>query len=187
MSRSVLLVRLLIWCLGGCAIWAVLPRSLGLSTIALLVLAIVPAMLPALFPGRWLPLAFGTFLVLCWIGRTGVLAEGIDLVALLVLAITAYAQHSLCALAANVPRDAVVTADVLKQWLRRATPAFAAAVVGVLLTGLMVPTTMFGWSGAGVAAGWRDGAWPWLILLGLLSVPALAAIPVRLLRRRSSP
>lgn len=181
MSGSVAVLRALIWLSGGVALWAALPGSLDLPLLVLLGLAIVPAVVPALLPGRWVPLAFGMVLVLCWLVRTGVLSEPIHPVSLLVLAIAWYAQHSLCALAAGVPMNAIVTAEVFRHWLVRALPAYLAAVVGATLVTLLAPTS-FG----ELPVEWRGRAPLALILLGLLTVPVLAAIPVWLLDRRST-
>jgi hypothetical protein len=98
---------------------------------SVIVLSVVGSVLPALAPaGPWV-----TVVVLAaatgWLVDTGLTGltglglgfdgiDGIDPGRLLVLAGTLYLLHSLAALAATLPYDAVVATDVLTRWLVRA-------------------------------------------------------------------
>ncbi|MEU4679435.1 hypothetical protein [Micromonospora sp. NPDC023737] len=101
-------------------------RTLGLLAIA--------ALLPAVGPRRVWP----TFAALVAVGGWLVAADGydrpIELWRLLALAALLYLAHTLCALAALLPYDAVVDPDVITRWLLRAgVVVLGASVLGVLI------------------------------------------------------
>jgi hypothetical protein len=134
-------------------------------------LLVVAAVLPAVGPRRVWPTFAALVAVGGWLLSTSGYGEPRALWRLLGLATFLYLTHSLCALAALVPYDAVVDLGVLIRWLSRALAvALAAGVLGVLL----------------MALGGQGGAGTFLVaaLGGLLVAVAAAALLARLLRRR---
>lgn len=179
MSRSVVVLRLLVLLGGGSSLWVALPSSVDLPIPLVLALLSVGAIAPAIFPGTWVPLLVEVLAVLGWVFRTGVLAEDVHVIPLLVLAVGLYAHHTLCALAAVVPGNAVLTPPVFGQWLLRSVPALLAAVLGVALAVALAPNTTM----PPVLPDLHNAAPLPLILLALLLVPLLVGIPVRMMRR----
>ncbi|TDC01576.1 hypothetical protein E1091_02585 [Micromonospora fluostatini] len=101
-------------------------RAVGVLAIA--------ALLPAVGPGRVWP----TFTALVTVGGWLLAAAGYGRPAalwrLLAVAALLYLAHTLCALAALLPYDAVIDPQVLTGWLARAgAVVLASAVLGVLL------------------------------------------------------
>ncbi|MEH1054699.1 hypothetical protein V6U89_05735 [Micromonospora sp. CPCC 206171] len=106
------------------------------SARALLALTVV-AVLPGVAPRRGWP----TFAALVTVGGWVIASAGYDrpiaLWRLLAVAAALYLAHTLCALAAVLPYDAVVDPDLVLRWLSRAgTVILATAVVGVILAWL---------------------------------------------------
>ncbi|MFC7544832.1 hypothetical protein [Plantactinospora sp. GCM10030261] len=128
------------------------------------------AVLPAVSPRRFGATVAILAAVAGWLLATTVFERPIDLWRLLGLAVTLYLVHSLCALAALVPYDAVVDPAVIGRWLGRAAlVALAAAAVGVA---------------ALLAAGQVDsGAALGVTVLGLAVSAGLAALLGWLVRR----
>ncbi|MFC8615155.1 hypothetical protein ACFT9M_01875 [Micromonospora purpureochromogenes] len=106
------------------------------SARALLALTVV-AVLPGVAPRRGWP----TFAALVTVGGWVIASAGFDrpiaLWRLLAVAAALYLAHTLCALAAVLPYDAVVDPDLVLRWLSRAgVVILATAVVGVILAWL---------------------------------------------------
>ncbi|MER7458306.1 hypothetical protein [Micromonospora sp. NPDC126480] len=129
------------------------------------------ALLPAVGPRRVWP----TFAVLVTVGGWLLAIDGygrpVALWRLLAVASAVYLTHTLCALAAVLPYDAVVDPDLVVRWLLRAvTVLLATAVLGVLLVEL---------AGAGEGRGFQVAT-----LAGLAVAVAVTALLGWLLRRR---
>ncbi|WP_374251148.1 hypothetical protein [Micromonospora sp. R77] len=139
------------------------PRGL----LALLVVAV----LPAVAPRRVWP----TFAALVTVGGWLVAETGFDrpvaLWRLIAVASLLYLSHTLCALAALLPHDAVVDPDLVSRWLTRAGGVvLAGAVLAVLLTAV----GRFG----------GDRGFQTVTVAGLFVAVALSALLGWLLRRR---
>jgi hypothetical protein len=92
------------------------------------------AALPAFAPRSAAPTLAMIGIVAAWVLTTSRSGERIELWRLLALAAFLYLAHSLAALAAALPYDAVVAAEVLVRWMFRALAVvLAAAVLGVIL------------------------------------------------------
>ena len=137
---------------------------------SLLALTVV-AVLPAVGPRRVWP----TFAALVMVGGWLLAAAGFDrpvaLWRLLAVAALLYLAHSLCALAALLPFDALVDPDLIARWLTRTGAVIlASAVLGILLV----------WLGeAGGGRGFQT-----MTVVGLLVAVGLSALLGWLLRRR---
>ncbi|MFC4148310.1 hypothetical protein ACFO0M_18820 [Micromonospora mangrovi] len=132
---------------------------------------VVVAVLPAVGPRRVWP----TFAALVTVGGWLVAEAGFDrpvaLWRLLAVATLLYLAHTLCALAALLPHDAMVDPDLILRWLARAgAVVLAAAVLGVLLASL------------GRLGG--DRGFQTVTVAGLVVAVALSALLGWLLRRR---
>ena len=132
---------------------------------------VVVALLPALFPRR----AGATIAVLVavagWVLSTSGYGELVVLWRLLALAALLYLTHSLAALAALLPRDAIVAAAVPVRWVVRALGVvLATGVLAVLLTTLTERT--------------GGGNFLAVALAGLAIAVGVAALLAWLLRRR---
>jgi hypothetical protein len=134
-----------------------------------LLLALV-ALWPAVAPRGRGPTVVALLVVAGWLLSTTWYAQPVVLWRLLALATLLYLQHSLAALAAVLPTDAVVELDVAALWLARAA--------GVTLASAVVTVAVLS-----VAA--SVGGRPFLgaTLLGLAVAVAAAALLARLLRR----
>ncbi|MDG4807935.1 hypothetical protein O7634_14355 [Micromonospora sp. WMMD1120] len=131
----------------------------------------VAALLPAFGPRR-LWATFTAFVTVGgWLLATDGYGRPVALWRLLAVATLLYLGHTLCALAALLPYDAVVDPDLITRWLARsAAVLLGSAVLGVLL--LQV-------SGTG-----GDTGYQWVTVLGLLVAVGTAALLGWLLRRR---
>lgn len=142
---------------------ALAPRSLLALTVV--------ALLPAVGPRRVWP----TFAALVTAGGWLLATVGFDrppaLWRLIAVAALLYLAHTLCALAALLPYDAVVDPELAVRWLGRAGGVvLASAVIGIVL----------GWlGGIGGDAGSQVAT-----VVGLLVAVALSALLGWLLRRR---
>ncbi|MGN9774248.1 hypothetical protein ACTMS0_00490 [Micromonospora sp. H33] len=95
------------------------------------------ALLPALSPRRVWPTLAALVTVAGWLVATDGYGRPIALWRLLAVAALLYLTHTLCALAAVLPYDAVVDPDLVVRWLLRAgAVVLGAAVLGVLLVEL---------------------------------------------------
>ncbi|MEU6020418.1 hypothetical protein [Micromonospora sp. NBC_01739] len=138
---------------------------------ALLPLLAVAA-LPALAPRRFWP----TFAALVTVGGWLMATDGYDrpvaLWRLMAVAVLLYLTHTLCALVAVLPYDAVVDPDLIVRWLTRTGwVLLATAVLGVLLLEV-------GRIGAGTA-GWQS-----VTIAGLVVALGVTAWLAWLLKRR---
>ena len=156
--------------------WAVLVGLLlaypvELFTPRALLLFVVVSLFPTVSPRRVWP----TFAALVTVGGWVVASAGYDrpitLWRLLAVASALYLAHTLCALAAVLPYDAVVDPDLVLRWLARAGAVLlAAAVVGIVLSWL---------GGIGGDDGFRAAT-----VVGLLVAVGLSGLLGSLLRRR---
>ncbi|MEU2614758.1 hypothetical protein ABZ570_24710 [Micromonospora sp. NPDC007271] len=161
--RAGIFLTVLVGFLVAYPVQAFTPRSL-------LALA-VAAVLPAVGPRRVWP----TFAALVTVGGWLLATLGFDrppaLWRLLAVAALLYLAHTLCALAALLPFDAVVDPDLVFRWLTRAGGVvLASAVLGVVLAWL---------GGAG-----GESASQAVTVAGLLVAVGLSALLGWLLRRR---
>ncbi|GIF65986.1 hypothetical protein Ais01nite_40210 [Asanoa ishikariensis] len=105
----------------------------GRTVAALVVVAVLPALAPRGVTTTLLIVA----IVVGWVIVTAEAVEGIQLWRLLGLSATLYLAHTLAALAAVLPSDALVATEVLARWVARAAAVvLAAAVCGVLLVSI---------------------------------------------------
>ncbi|MEV4638101.1 hypothetical protein AB0J80_12200 [Actinoplanes sp. NPDC049548] len=144
------------------------PVSLVLSRYAvlLMVVAIYPAFAPR---GRGVTL---TALVVVggWILDTTWYDARVALWRVLAVATLLYAGHSLAALAAVLPYDAIVNLDVVTSWLARA---------GMVILGSAVLTVV----ALGLTAELAGGAFVLATLVGLAAAVGVTLLLARLLRR----
>ncbi|MET7708126.1 hypothetical protein [Micromonospora sp. NPDC005413] len=131
----------------------------------------VAALLPAFGPRRiWV-----TFTALVTVGGWLLATDGygrpVALWRLLALAALLYLGHTLCALAALLPYNAVVDPELITRWLlRSAAVLLGTAVLGVLLL-----------QAAGIGG---ETGYQWVTVLGLLVAVGTAGLLGWLLRRR---
>ncbi|SNS89657.1 hypothetical protein SAMN05421812_102266 [Asanoa hainanensis] len=105
----------------------------GRTVAALVVVAALPALAPRGATTTLLIVA----IVVGWVIVTAEAVEGIQLWRLLGLSTSLYLAHTLAALAAVLPSDALVATEVLARWVARAAAVvLAAAVCGVLLVSI---------------------------------------------------
>lgn len=137
---------------------------------SLLALTVV-AVLPAVGPRRVWPTFAALVMVGGWLLATAGFDRPVTLWRLLAVAALLYLAHSLCALAALLPFDALVDPDLIARWLTRAGAVIlASAVLGILLV----------WLGeAGGGRGFQT-----MTVVGLLVAVGLSALLGWLLRRR---
>ncbi|MEV0156172.1 hypothetical protein AB0H57_20930 [Micromonospora sp. NPDC050686] len=132
---------------------------------------VVAALLPAIGPRRVWPTFAMLVAVAGWLLATAGYGQRVELWRLLGLAAALYLVHTLCALAALLPYDAVIDPTVLVRWLTRAgAVVLAGAVLGVLLTQA---------GGIGPSGGFLAAT-----VLGLLAAAGATALLGWLLRRR---
>jgi hypothetical protein len=136
-----LLVRLFVTVFAALSLVLAFPAELMSSVIAIGLAGFV-ALLPGLFPrGRMT----GLTIFLCafgWLLSTLVYGEPDSVARLIGLSTAMYLMHSLAALAAVLPYDAVLSPGVLSGWLLRAGGVVAAsAIVSVVLLLLVRATT----------------------------------------------
>ena len=102
-----------------------------------LVLLLITAVLPAIAPRGSLPTLTVLVAVGGWLLSTTWYGEPVVLWRLLGLAGGLYLMHSLCALAAALPHDAVIAPEALAAWILRAVGVvLASALLAVVLLGL---------------------------------------------------
>ncbi|MGC5018467.1 hypothetical protein [Micromonospora sp. DT47] len=107
-----------------------------LTARSLLALAVV-AVLPAAGPRRGWPTFAALVTVGGWVVASAGYGRPIALWRLIAVAAALYLGHTLCALAAVLPYDAVVDPDLVVRWVGRAGAVLlATAVVGIVLTWL---------------------------------------------------
>jgi hypothetical protein len=124
-------VRCGVFLAGLVAIVVAYPGWVLFARPGLLLLAL--PLLPALRPRGRLPTLLALAAVIGWLVSTTVGDGRVELWSLLVLTAALYLLHSLAALAAVLPYDAVVPPDVVGGWLLRALAVLlASAVLAVL-------------------------------------------------------
>ncbi|MEV4509392.1 hypothetical protein AB0K00_10585 [Dactylosporangium sp. NPDC049525] len=128
-----LLVRFMVFLLTLVAALVAFPAEVILRPAALAFAAVLAA-LPAVFPRTRL---VGLAILLCafgWLLGTYAYGQIITIPRLIGLATVLYLTHSLAALAAALPYDAIVSPGVLVAWLLRALAIVSvSAIVSVLL------------------------------------------------------
>lgn len=167
-TATPLLVRCAIAVCGMLAVSVALPVQLLGSQLALLVLVV--AVLPACLPRGRSATVLVVLVVGGWILDTTVYGRPVVLWRLLALASLLYFLHTLSALAAALPYDAVVRSDVVAWWVAR---AFAVVLASAVLTIVVLALTTALAGGALLAA----------TLVGVAAAIALAVLLSRLLRR----
>jgi hypothetical protein len=95
-------------------------------------LLLLPA-LPAVRPRGRFPTVVALAAVVGWLVATTAGAERVDLLSLLVLAGALYLLHSLAALAAVLPYDALVGPEVVARWVGRALAVVLGSAVLAIL------------------------------------------------------
>ncbi|GAA3201394.1 hypothetical protein ACFO1B_06175 [Dactylosporangium siamense] len=158
-----MLVRFMVFLLTLVSALVAFPADVILRPVALLFAAVLAA-LPALFPRTRL---VGLAILLCvfgWLLGTYLYDQVITIPRLIALATVLYLTHSLAALAAALPYDAIVSPGVIVGWLLRAIAVVSAgAIVSVLLLAVVkavIGPVFLVASLAGVVAA---GALAWLI------------------------
>ncbi len=133
--------------------------------------ALVIAAVPVLAPRTRLVTLTIMTAVVGWLAATTAYGEAAAYWRLVVLAASLYAVHTLAALAAVLPYDAIVSTTVLARWLLRAGLVVALTVVVAMFT-LLVPEYL--------------GGRRYLLasLVGLVLMTGLAGYLAALLRRR---
>jgi hypothetical protein len=113
--------------------------TLGRAGLVLLVLAALPVLAPStrLVTGAILTAVAG------WLASTTVYGEPVSYWRLVALAGSLYGVHTLAALAAVLPLDAIVAPTVLAQWLLRAGVVLALTAVVAMFT-LLAPAYLGG-------------------------------------------
>ncbi|MFF5230165.1 hypothetical protein [Dactylosporangium sp. NPDC000521] len=128
-----LLVRFTVFLLTLVAALVAFPAEVILRPLALLAAAVLAA-LPAVFPRTRL---VGLAILLCvfgWLLNTYEYGQTITIPRLIGLATLLYLTHSLAALAAALPYDAIVSPGIIVGWLLRAAAIVSAsAIVSVML------------------------------------------------------
>ena len=167
-TTTPLLVRAAIAVCGVLAVVVAYPAELVATqyVLILLVVAAVPAFLPR---GRAASVT-AVMVVGGWIADTTWYGERVELWRVLALAALLYLGHTLTALAAVLPYDAVVHLDVVTLWMGRA--------LGVVLVSAVLTVVVLGLT-AEVVGG------PLLVatMAGLAAAVAVTVLLARLLRR----
>jgi hypothetical protein len=156
--------------LAGLVVQAVAwPVEVTFNSTGLLFLLL--AALPTVLPRTRVVSGFLLVAVIGWLVATTAYGEPVAYWRLVILAGALYGVHILAALAAVLPLDAVVSADVLAQWLLRAGVVVGLTVIVALFT-LVVPAYL--------------GSQRYLLasLLGLAAMIGLAGYLATLVRRR---
>jgi hypothetical protein len=163
-----LLVRAGVFATGLGALLTAYPADLVASrmVLALALLATMPMVAPG---GRWTTLV-ALAAVGGWLYATMAYQEPITLFRLFGIAGLLYLTHSLAALGAALPQDAVVAPEVLVRWVGRALLVVAASAVPAL--------------GVVVIADALRGAYLFASLLGLVVAVTIAGLLAYLQRRR---
>lgn len=165
-----LLIRVALFAAFLAAMGFAFPPALffGRTVAALVVVAALPALAPRGATTTLLVVA----IVVGWVIVTAESVEGIALWRLLGLSTTLYLAHTLAALAAVLPSDALVATEVLARWVARAAAVvLAAAVCGVLLVSV-----------AGIG---DDEAFTVAALGGLMVAVTVSAVLGWLVKRRA--
>jgi hypothetical protein len=163
-----LLVRCGILLSGLLALVVAYPAALVASQ--LLAVLVIAAAVPAFAPRGRAATILVVLAVAGWILDTTYFNQPVVLYRVLALATTLYAGHSLTALAAALPADAVVSLDVVTRWVARiAGVVLASAVVIVIALSL--------------TADLAGPAFVLASLAGLAAAVGATALLTRLLRR----
>jgi hypothetical protein len=162
------LVRCAIVVCGVLAVVVAYPGEVVASRYLLVLLAVVA--LPALLPGGRAGTVAALVVVAGWIGDTTWYGGPVVWWRVLAVATALYLAHTLTALAAVLPYDAVVNLDVVTGWLVR---ALAVLLVSTVLSVIVLALTAEVAGAAFLAA----------TLGGLAAAVAAAVVLARLLRR----
>jgi hypothetical protein len=167
-TTAPLLVRCAVFLAGAFAVLVAFPEQLLAG--ALLPVSLLVPLWPAVAPrGRGATVAVLVVLV-GWVLGTTVFGRPVDLWRVLLLASLLYLVHTLAALAAALPYDALVAAEVPVRWVLRA---------GAVLLGSAVVTVAVLWVVSEVAGGVHLA----VTVVGLAVAVAAAATIAGLLRR----
>jgi hypothetical protein len=166
---GVALVRGGLFVVGVSAQLLAWPAAIVLGRPVLLLVAV--AAVAAIAPRTRMVSSAILIAVLGWLAATTAYGESLSYWRLVLLAGALYLQHSLAALAAVLPYDAVVSAGVLTGWLARAGVVLI-LTAGVALFALLVPVYL------------GDHRYLLASLLGLALVIAVAGYLGTLARRR---
>ncbi|WP_213452851.1 hypothetical protein [Rhizomonospora bruguierae] len=131
-----LLIRAAVALTGAAALVTAYPAKLVFGPGAALMLVI--AALPALLPRGRMATVVVVLAVLGWLMSTTVFAEGVNPGRLVALSALLYLAHTLTALAAVLPYDAIVAPEALGGWIIRALAVAAGS--GVVSMGLLIVT-----------------------------------------------
>jgi hypothetical protein len=165
-----LLVRVALFVLAGLGLLLAWPVIVWAQPSVLLVFLLL-ALLPAVFPRSAMPTAYLIAALTGWLASTTLLDVAPDLLTLLLLAAVLYLVHTLAALAAVLPYDAIVAPGVLLRWVGRAGRV-------LLLTGVLALFVV-------VTPGYLTGRGNLVAsLLGLALVAATITYLAGLVRRR---
>ncbi|SCL27793.1 hypothetical protein GA0070616_3569 [Micromonospora nigra] len=168
-SLTPLLVRVGVFLLALAGLLLAYPAQVFTGQTVLALAAV--ALLPAVAPRRVWPTFAALVTVGGWLLATDGYGRSVALWRLFAVAALLYLTHTLCALSAMLPYDAVVDPDLMLRWLIRAAGVLlATCVLGVLLVGL----ADLG-SGQGLQAA---------TLAGLLVAAVVTALLAWLLRRQ---
>ncbi len=166
-----LLVRCAIAITAGGALVTAYPDEIikGRGGLGLALVAVIPALAPR---GRWVTLV-ALAAVFGWLLSTMGYEEPVSLWRVFGIAGLLYLMHSMAALAAMLPYDAVVAPEVLGRWVGRALLVVASSAALSLLVVIIADAA----SGGSVLAS----------LAGLVVAVAVTALLTHLLRRQTPP
>lgn len=169
MGPAPLLVRGALFLAGLVAQAVAWPVEVTFASSGLLL--VLAAAIQMVAPRTRLVSGFLLSVVLGWLVATTAYGEPVAYWRLVILAAALYGVHTLAALAAVLPIDAIVSVDVLAQWLLRAAVVVGLTVIVALFT-LVVPAYL--------------GGHRYLVasLFGLLAMIGLAGYLAALVRQR---
>jgi hypothetical protein len=131
-----LLVRCAIFLCGVLALVVAYPSELVASQ--LLAVLLVAAAVPAFAPRGRAATVLAVLVIVGWVADTTYFNQPVVLWRVLTLATTLYLGHTLTALAAALPSDALVHLDVVSRWTAR---AFAVVLASAVLTVVLLSLT----------------------------------------------
>lgn len=129
-----LILRVVVFLAGFSGLWLASPEQAGVPRLILLMALI--ATLPAVFPGTRMVDVVMIGIVAAWMVATLGAGEPAEPTRVFGVATALYLVHSAAALAAAIPYDAIVDAQVPLRWAARATVVIAAG--GVITAAVVV-------------------------------------------------